>query len=303
MHAPKHTPPINYHHVRSHERPADRSIWRGSKITKSNNSSMNLVPAFAGTTLPRGALISLNDALLKDRDRLIRSNLELEHFATLAAHELKSPLHSAFSWLNILSEQLPTNNFGAVSESIEIIQKNLKNAISYVNELLQISKVKEQQANQDVCVVTDVVSDILMVHADSLKDANASVHQTKLPQTLANRKHLECVFSNLIGNSIKYKHPERDLTITIGACERDDCIEYFVKDNGLGIPGTKLEDIFTLFESFAPPTEAPSTGIGLAFCKKIITLYQGRIWAESSEGHGSTIKIQLPKTALNDKKS
>jgi signal transduction histidine kinase len=262
---------------------------------------MNQAPAFAGNTLASGALISLNDALLKDRDRLLRSNLELEHFATLAAHDLKSPLHAAFSWLNILSEQLPENNFGTVSASIEIIQKNLKNAISYVNELLQISKVKEQPAKRDVCVVTDVVSDILMVHADSLKDANASVHQTDLPKTLANRKHLECVFSNLIGNSIKYKHPTRDLTITIGAIERNDCIEYFVQDNGLGIPATKLEDIFTLFESYPHHSVTKSTGIGLAFCRKIISLYGGRIWAESSEGRGSTIKFQLPKPELNYK--
>lgn len=295
MQAPKHTIHATDRHPRRHELPTHKPIWRGSKVLESNISSMNLAPVFSSTALSKASTASLNELLLRDLDRLIRSNLELEHFATLAAHDLKSPLHAAFSWLNILSEQLPQKNFAAVDESIEIIQRNLKNAISYVNELLQISKIKESPKNPAVCIVSQIVSDVLDVHSDALKSAKARIHQDYLPNVNANPKQLECVFSNLIENAIKYKHPERDLMITISALERNSVVEYFVKDNGIGIPATKLEDIFTLFESFAPRSRQPSTGIGLAFCRKVISLHGGRIWAESSQGQGSTIKFWLPK--------
>lgn len=295
MQAPKHTTHPTAHHPRRHELPTHKRIWRGSKALKSNISSMSLAPIFSSTALSKRSTASLNELILRDLDRLIRSNLELEHFATLAAHDLKSPLHAAFSWLNILSEQLPQKNFAAVDESIEIIQRNLKNAISYVNELLQISKIKESPQNPAVCIVSQIVSDVLDVHSDALKITNARIHQENLPNVPANQKHLECVFSNLIENAIKYKHPERDLMITIGATERDSVVEYSVKDNGIGIPANKLVDIFTLFESFAPRSRPRSTGIGLAFCRKVISLHGGKIWAESSQGQGSTIKFWLPK--------
>ncbi len=295
MNAPKHTDHTNDPRPRKHERPTHKSIWRGSKVLGSNKSSINLSPVFATNVLPQRLSISVTEFLLKDRDRLLRSNIELEHFATLAAHDLKSPLHAAFSWLNILSEQLPQNNFAAVDESIEIIQRNLRNAISYVNELLQISKITEQPTNRDVCNVTQIVSDVLDVHSDSLSRAKARIHQVNLPTVHANQKQLECVFSNIIGNAIKYKDPEKNLTITIGAIESDYLIEYFIKDNGIGIPDSKIDDIFTLFKSFTPCQGKQGTGIGLAFCRRVISLHGGQIWAESSEGQGTTIKFQLPK--------
>lgn len=295
MNAPKHTTDIPDHRRQRVSPSPNQSIWRGPSKRGPSISSRTIAPLFACTVAPQESNVSLNEILLQDRDRLLRSNLELEHFATLAAHDLKSPLHAAFSWLNILSQQLQPNKFAAVDQSIEIIQRNLNNAISYVNELLQISKAEDQLIKREVCVISQLVSDVLSVHADALKKANASIHQEELPQVTASPKQLECVFSNLIGNAVKYKHPDRNLTITIGAIERCTVVEYFIKDNGIGIPTSKLEDIFTLFESIAHRAVDRGTGIGLAFCRKIIALHGGRIWAESTEGHGSTIRFQLPK--------
>ena len=299
MHAPKHTIAQSNNQPRRIDLRTKQSIWRASKDFGLNPTSIDLGSHSTRSGLNRDATISLHEFLLKDRDRILRSNLELEHFATLAAHDLKSPLHAAFSWLNILTEQLPSQNFAAVEESIEVIQRNLKNAISYVNELLQISKIKDHPAKRDVCNVNKIVSDVLHVHTESLKTANASVQKENLSKVQANPRQLECVFSNLIANALKYKHPDRDLMITIGAITRDSVIEYFVKDNGIGIPSSKIEDIFTLFESAAPRSMNQSTGIGLAFCRKVISLHGGKIWAESTEGDGSTIRFQLPKTPLH----
>ncbi len=299
MHAPNHTNDKFNHQPRRFDLQKNPSVWRGSKTSGLSTDSVGLATAPSNSDLQRGATISLHEFLLKDRERILRSNLELEHFATLAAHDLKSPLHAAFSWLNILSKQLPQKNIAAVDQSIEVIQRNLQNAISYVNELLQISKITHQAANLDVCIVSHIVSDVIQVHSYSLKDANASIHLETLPNVTANQKQLECVFSNLIGNAIKYKHPSRNLTITIGAVTRNSIVEYFIKDNGVGIPSAKLEDIFTLFETVATGSKDRSTGIGLAFCRKVIDLNGGKIWAESSDGQGTTIRFQLPKTPSN----
>lgn len=295
MHAPIHTNYKLNHQPYRFDLQTKQSIWRTSKSVGLTTASISVAPGSSRSGLPSETTISLHEFLLKDRDRILKSNLELEHFATLAAHDLKSPLHAAFSWLNILTEQLPQQNFTAVKESVEVIQRNLKNAISYVNELLQISKIEDHPANREVCIVSQIISDVLHVHSDSLRDATTRIHHETLFQVWANPRQLECVFSNLIGNAIKYKHPDRDLMITIGAVMRDSVIEYFIKDNGIGIPAANLEDIFRLFESVGPNCSNRGTGIGLAFCRKVIGLHGGKIWAESSGGLGSTIRFQLPK--------
>ena len=94
------------------------------------------------------------------------------------------------------------------------------------------------------------------------------------------------MFRNLIGNAIKYRSAERPPTIHNAV--------FSLNDNGIGIKPEYTEHIFGLFKRLYTADKNDGTGIGLAICHRIVKRYQGRIWAESEPGKGSTFRFQVP---------
>ena len=90
--------------------------------------------------------------------------------------------------------------------------------------------------------------------------------------------------------------PGRPAAITIHSVpnHRPDLVEFLVSDNGIGMEAQYLENIFGLFQRLHPRARFEGTGIGLALCRKIVERHQGRIWAESAVGQGTTIHFTLP---------
>jgi signal transduction histidine kinase len=101
------------------------------------------------------------------------------------------------------------------------------------------------------------------------------------------------VFSNLIGNAIKYRSPHRPLKVEIGGKVEDGTVHYWVRDNGLGIPEAGKARLFQVFQRLHPQA-ASGEGMGLAIAHRIVGRHQGKVWAESREGEGSTFHFSLP---------
>ena len=115
-----------------------------------------------------------------------------------------------------------------------------------------------------------------------------------LPTVTGLRDDLVRLFQNLIGNAVKYHHPERPPKITLDGERQDSGWLIRVKDNGIGIHPDYLERIFGIFQRLHARDEYEGTGIGLANCKKIVEHHGGRIWAESTPGQGSCFCVFLP---------
>lgn len=237
---------------------------------------------------------SQKNKLLKEREDLIRSNQDLEHFAFLAAHDIKSPLQAAISWLHHLHSEIQCQNICSLEKPLEIIEKNLMNSISYVNDLLNLAKLNKAKQLLVECDLNQILNDSIRLHEDAIRESRGIIIRHDLPKLMANKAQLECVFSNLIQNAVKYRSTDRILKIEINAIERDHSYEFSFEDNGIGIPQEKLQDIFNLYET-GETGIIDSTGIGLSYCKKVIHLHGGEIWTESVLGQGSAIKFTLPK--------
>ncbi|MCP4224344.1 MAG: hypothetical protein GY773_13460 [Actinomycetia bacterium] len=117
---------------------------------------------------------------------------------------------------------------------------------------------------------------------------SVTVDSTDLPTVHGNRQLLGQVIENLLSNAIKYKHPDRDVHISVSAQRHGSRWAVAVADNGLGIEARFHDRIFEMFRRLHPAGEYEGTGIGLALCRKIVERHGGEIWVESEPDEGST---------------
>ncbi len=106
------------------------------------------------------------------------------------------------------------------------------------------------------------------------------------------------VFSNLIGNAVKYSKQAIDPEVNITAVDHGHVIEYAIQDNGIGIDPAEQDKIFELFIRSSEVNEFEGTGVGLSIVKKIMSKHGGKVWVNSEVGKGSTFSVQFKKEAL-----
>ncbi|MBL8223247.1 MAG: hybrid sensor histidine kinase/response regulator, partial [Bryobacterales bacterium] len=125
-------------------------------------------------------------------------------------------------------------------------------------------------------------------------ESGAVLEEGNLPVVLGERTSLVQLRLNLISNAVKYRHKERRARIHVSAEQRGREWIVSVADNGIGIDGEDLHQIFGLFKRLHTYNQYPGTGIGLALCKRVAERHGGRIWVESQPGEGSTFFVSLP---------
>jgi light-regulated signal transduction histidine kinase (bacteriophytochrome) len=127
----------------------------------------------------------------------------------------------------------------------------------------------------------------------ALEESHAVVTHDALPMVMADATQLERVLQNLLRNAITF-HSESPLVIHIGAERQGEMWVLSVRDNGIGIAPEFVDRIFLIFQRLHAQHRYPDTGMGLAFCKKIIERHGGRIWVVSQPGQGATFFFTLP---------
>jgi light-regulated signal transduction histidine kinase (bacteriophytochrome) len=125
--------------------------------------------------------------------------------------------------------------------------------------------------------------------------------ENELPLIVCEEVHIMQVFQNLLSNAIKYMDKEQGW-IKVGCVEKDEFWKFSVADNGPGIEEKNFEKIFKIFQTLPTSPDFEGTGVGLTVAKKIVELYDGRIWVESKVGEGSTFFFTLPKQKMEAKK-
>ena len=133
---------------------------------------------------------------------------------------------------------------------------------------------------------------------EDIEKNKALVTVRPLPVIKGNKTLMSQLMVNLVSNALKYRNittPE----IEIGYKDEPDDWVFYVKDNGIGINPKYFDKIFIIFQRLHNKDEFSGTGIGLAICKKVLDVHQGKIWVESEEHIGSTFYFSIPKH-LND---
>jgi NtrC-family two-component system sensor histidine kinase KinB len=234
--------------------------------------------------------------LLRDVTRLKEVERLKSEFVTAASHELRTPLTSLGMSIDLLREHLTQGLAEKDRELLEVAHEDVHRMKALVSDLLDLSRI---EAGRILLEFEDVQVSTLFEHVRAVfksqverRDVKLTWEMTQdLPSIRADANKITWVLSNLISNALRYVNDGGHIQLV--ATRIGPHVHLSVRDDGPGIPPEYRSRIFEKFVQ-VKGTEAGGMGLGLAICKEIVRAHGGRIWVESSPGHGSTFIFTLP---------
>jgi len=239
--------------------------------------------------------IELADKVV-ELEKYIESNLELENFAFIASHDLKSPTQTIINFSNLLTRTATKKLDDQEQQFLKYIVEGSKRLQNTINDLLNFSLANNNSLNIKKVNLKNLIKDVIKDLDSVIKNANATINIEGFPTYNRVDKGLyKGLFLNLISNAIKFQKTGNKATIKITCSKMASGYLFAVKDNGIGIQKKSQHKIFGIFKRLHNYTEYDGTGIGLALCKKVVEKHNGKIWVDSSKGKGATFYFTLPR--------
>jgi light-regulated signal transduction histidine kinase (bacteriophytochrome) len=219
------------------------------------------------------------------------SDREFGVFASVIAHELRSPLQVASASLELLEQQRD-----GLPDRVQVLLGHLGTGVhraGRVLDALQYYAATERAVlRREMVDCNSVVAEVLGELSSRIADRDAAIECNVLPVVEGDRAQLGQVFHNLVANGLKFNESPRPVVSVEGAaCESG--WEFAVTDNGVGVSPERAERIFGMFERGHDPYEG--TGVGLAVCAVIVERHGGRIWVEPATPRGSVFRFTLAR--------
>ncbi|NER11594.1 PAS domain-containing sensor histidine kinase [Muriicola jejuensis] len=218
------------------------------------------------------------------------SNRGLQEYAHIVSHDLKSPLRSISALATWLQEDYKDKLDDAGVYNLQMMQEKVEGMDKLIDGILKYSSINSETLERKPVDLNTVVNDIREIIYIP-EHVNVIIMDT-LPTLEADATKMHQLFQNLIGNAVT-NIDKKEGIVSIGVEEKDRFWQFYVRDNGVGIPEEYHEKIFKIFQSIG--NEERSTGIGLSIVKKIVDLYQGEVWLESEVGKGTTFYFTIKK--------
>jgi signal transduction histidine kinase len=240
------------------------------------------------------ALQERSAELLQAVADLEAANAEMERFTYTISHDLKSPLVTISTFLKYLEEDLRQGDAARVDKDLHFMRTAADKMGQLLHELLEMSRIG-RMVNPPVEVgFQELVQEVLQTLAGAMAERGVAVQvHPENVRLFGDRPRLVQVWQNLVENGIKYLGNQPEPRLIIGQEQQGQDMVFSVCDNGMGIEPQYQDKIFGLFEKLEAGTGG--SGIGLAIVKRIVELYQGRIWVESTgAGQGSCFYFTLP---------
>lgn len=245
----------------------------------------------------KSSLATKNMALEKSRIELKKraedledKNRDLEEFANVVSHDLRTPLGNLSALFNWLQKEIEEDNTEHVDAHLKLIENEIHQMDLILEGVLKYSLQNEVTSSSEKLNLDYLVNDIKRFN----ENENCKIIIKKvLPILEINKSQIFQVCQNLIQNSIKYNDNEV-CEIEVDYTQNNEFYTFSVKDNGIGIAEKYHNKIFKLFQRLDLEETRGSTGIGLSIAKKIINRNKGEIYLESQVGIGSTFYFTLP---------
>ena len=241
------------------------------------------------------------EQLVEERTvELRRSNQELEQFAYVASHDLQEPLRMVSSFLQLLTNRYANKLDGDAEEFIKFASGGALRMHAMINDLLAYARVDTSGGHFGLVECEEALRQAVANLRMAIAESGTSLTHGALPAIKGDRIQIVQVFQNLIGNAIKFHREGQSPEIRVECARGDREWTFSVRDNGIGIEPAYHERIFQVFQRLHGREEYSGTGIGLSLCKKIVERHRGRIWVDSTPGHGSTFHFTLPMSVESD---
>lgn len=242
--------------------------------------------------------------LAKQKEELLRSNIELEQFAYVASHDLQEPLRKVQAFGDRLKNKFASVIGDEGRDYLERMQNASKRMQTLINDLLTFSRITTKTQPFTTIDLNKVTQEVLSDLESLVDRTRGQVEISDLPEIEADPLQMRQLFQNLINNALKFHRKDVPPIVKIYAkiIEENNnstktnfnTYNIFVEDNGIGFEEKYLDRIFVIFQRLHGRTEYEGTGIGLAICRKIAERHQGSITAKSKLEEGTRFIITLP---------
>jgi signal transduction histidine kinase len=224
-------------------------------------------------------------------NQLKRKNEELDQFAHIVSHDMKAPLRGIDNVVSWIEEDHEKELTPKVSEYMQLIKGRVVRGENLIQGLLAYARTGKEEHNKEEINTRQLVEEILENYTKSQMKICVS---EDLPVIYSERIPLFQVFSNLIGNAIKYNDKEHG-EVKVYHKEFPGHYRFFIEDNGPGISRNHYEKIFIIFQTLQERDSFESTGVGLAIVKKILDARNEKIDIESEVGKGTIFSFTWKK--------
>jgi signal transduction histidine kinase len=249
---------------------------------------------------------NLNNELVNLQRKLTQKNIELERlnklknkFLGMAAHDLRNPLGIILNYSNFLIDETSDVLSEEHQKFLQFINNSSEFMLTLVEELLDVSKIESGKLELNLVKfdLIDFVRYNVNLNQTLARHKNIEIHFQPCcdqAEIEADQDKLSQVLNNLLTNAVKFSHDNSQVFVKIES--NDNRIKISVRDNGVGIEKSKIEEIFIPFNKAGKEGTKgeKSTGLGLAIVKNIIEAHGGKIWVESELSKGSVFNFTIP---------
>jgi signal transduction histidine kinase len=249
---------------------------------------------------------------------LAEKTKELEQVIYLTSHDLRSPLvniqgfskeldealkkfYAVLNKIDIppaLRKKLASTMNGDLAKSLQYIIASSAKMDSLLSGLLKLSRMGRDTLRIKKLDMSKLISKVISSFEFQIKEVDATVKVEELPPCYGDETQIDQVFSNLVGNALKFLDPKRRGVIRVSGKEEKEQAVYCVEDNGIGIAEKDKDAIFEMFRKLNPDDKR-GEGLGLTIVRKILDRHGGKVWVESEPGRGSKFFVSLPDISLS----
>jgi len=273
--------------------------------TNDNTTSQLFVPFFSSLSLAIsvGFLLLLREVdvrlIHENNTELKRLNVNKDKLIRIIAHDLRAPFNSILGYSELLVESTNEDPIEEIRKFASKINSEAQKAFESTNVLLEwvLANTKDIKPNIKKQLINNFINEIITEFSAKLIEKNIILNK-ELPENLSgsfDENILGSIFRNLLSNAIKFSPENKSITIKIESS--NNCLEFTVADQGIGIEKNQLKSIF----STDPKPSSPGTkgeqgsGLGLSICQELITKHSGKIWVESTVNKGSSFSFSIPQ--------
>ena len=235
-----------------------------------------------------------NARLRQHAAELVRSNQDLEQFATVASHGLQEPLRKVASFSALLQSRYAGRLDERADRYIAFAVDGANRMQRLIDDLLEFSRIGRAGREFADVALDEVAVRVREANRSAVEATGGYIDVGDLPTVVGDGALLEVLMTNVIGNAVKFRRDGVAVHITVSATQDGPDWRVTVADNGVGVDPAYAERMFVIFQRAHPREQFPGTGVGLAVAKRIVEYHGGRIWSEPAAGCGTAIHFTLP---------
>ena len=230
----------------------------------------------------------------QNQTQLEITNKELESFSYSVSHDLRAPLRAIDGYSRMILKKQGNCFDEDTRRQFQVIRNNVEMMGRLIDDLLTFSRLGKQEVTKVNLDMNELIREVWEELVSINPDRSMVLNMEPMAAVRGDRTLIRQVYSNLLGNAVKFTRGRDTAVIEAGSCVQDSETVHYVRDNGIGFDMQYHAKLFGVFQRLHSADEYEGTGIGLALVQRIVHRHGGRVWANGEVDKGATFSFVLP---------